>query len=43
MKFKARIKKTGEVVEVADYGKRFCPRYWTKTTGYFKKELEFIK
>jgi len=41
-KVKATIKKTGAVVEVADYGEKMHPRYWTKTTGYFAEELEFI-
>jgi hypothetical protein len=38
----AIIKKTGASVKVVDYGEKFHPRYWTKTTGYSAEELEFI-
>lgn len=38
---KARIKATGEQVEILDYGEKFVPRYWTDTTGYYSEQLEF--
>ena len=40
---KAKVKKTGEIVEVKDYGPKFIPRYFDNTTGYFNEELEFIQ
>jgi hypothetical protein len=37
---KAKVKATGKIINVLDYGKNFHPRYWSKTTGYEAEELE---
>ena len=42
MKYRARIKATGEEITVADYGATFIPRYWTDKYGYNEGELEIL-
>lgn len=39
----AKVKKTGKIITVFDYGPKLIPRYWSKTTGYSKDELIFPK
>lgn len=39
---RARIRSTGEVVEVMDYGEKMHPRYWGSVSGYDEYELEFL-
>ena len=38
---KVKVRKTGEVIEVTDYGEKFHPRFWSDSTGYYADELEF--
>jgi len=40
---KTKVKKTGEIIEVTDYGEKWHPRYWNDKQGYSKEELEFEK
>ena len=43
MRVKAKIKATGKVVTVTNYGAKFHPRYWDKTGhGYEAEELELL-
>jgi hypothetical protein len=39
---KAKVKSTGKVITVKDYGKKFHPRYWAYGQGYDASELEFL-
>jgi hypothetical protein len=39
-KIVARVKKTGKIIEVKDYGEKYNPRYWDETQGYMSDELE---
>lgn len=40
---RATIKKTGDIIEVQDYGTKMYPRYWTNSQGYNADELSFLK
>ena len=38
-KLKVKIRKTGKVITVSDYGEKVHPRYWDKTKGYEANEF----
>lgn len=40
--YRAKVKKTGEVVDVHDAGPVFVPRYWDANQGYLFNEIEFV-
>lgn len=40
---KAKVKATGEVGEVQDFGEKFVPRYRIGGRFYFDNELEFLQ
>ncbi|MDG6933693.1 MAG: hypothetical protein JRN68_03245 [Nitrososphaerota archaeon] len=37
----ARIRMTGRVVHVRNLGSNFVPKWWSKSNGYFERELDF--
>jgi len=39
---KAKVKATGKVVSVQDYGEKFHPRFWDNKQGYDADELDFV-
>jgi hypothetical protein len=39
---RARVKATGDVIEVKDYGPKFIPRYWTEDYGYLTEDLDIL-
>ncbi|MGD6805822.1 MAG: hypothetical protein ACQCN4_02560 [Candidatus Bathyarchaeia archaeon] len=40
---KAKVKATGEIGEVQDFGEKFIPRYRVGERFYFDNELEFLE
>jgi hypothetical protein len=40
---KAKVKATGEEIEVQDYGPKWMPRFWDRSRGYTEAELEIVQ
>ncbi len=40
---RAKVKATGEIGDVQDFGEKFVPRYHIGERFYFDKELEFLQ